>query len=66
MSTWYLDSGCSRHMTGNKALLSNYKEKDGHAVIFGDKNSRKTRGYGSIGNGVVLFSKVAYIEGTTY
>ena len=35
---WILDSGCSRHMTGDRALLSNVVEKDGHVVIFGDNN----------------------------
>ncbi|KAJ9566499.1 hypothetical protein OSB04_002465 [Centaurea solstitialis] len=26
---WYLDSGCSKHMTGRKEILSNYKEEYG-------------------------------------
>ncbi|GKB90670.1 hypothetical protein Tco_0962942 [Tanacetum coccineum] len=30
-----IDSGCSRHMTGNKSYLSNYKEIDGGFVAFG-------------------------------
>ncbi|GJS67049.1 hypothetical protein Tco_0681613 [Tanacetum coccineum] len=30
-----VDSGCSRHMTGNKAYLSNYQEVDGGFVAFG-------------------------------
>ena len=50
-------------MTGNKALLSNYVEKEGPSVIFGDNGSGKTRGYGSAGNGAISFSKVAYVEG---
>ncbi|GJU53870.1 ribonuclease H-like domain-containing protein [Tanacetum coccineum] len=29
------DSGCSRHMTGNKALLTDYKDIDGGFVAFG-------------------------------
>ncbi|KAJ9542460.1 hypothetical protein OSB04_028966 [Centaurea solstitialis] len=32
---WYLDSGCSRHMTGSKSVLSNYREERGPAVTFG-------------------------------
>ncbi|GJR88490.1 retrovirus-related pol polyprotein from transposon TNT 1-94 [Tanacetum coccineum] len=31
----FVDSGCSRHMTGNIAYLSNYKEFDGGRVTFG-------------------------------
>lgn len=50
-------------MTGNKALLANFKENDGPATIFGDNNSGRTRGYGTIGNIVVSFSKVAFVEG---
>ncbi|GJY46120.1 putative ribonuclease H-like domain-containing protein [Tanacetum coccineum] len=34
------DSGCSRHMTGNKALLNDYQDIDGGFVAFG----RSTRG----------------------
>ncbi|KAI3758472.1 hypothetical protein L6452_06035 [Arctium lappa] len=30
------NSGCSRHMTGNKELLSSFKAKSGGAVTFGD------------------------------
>ncbi|GKE98423.1 hypothetical protein Tco_0021774, partial [Tanacetum coccineum] len=30
-----IDSGCSRHMTGNKSHLSDYKEIDGGFVAFG-------------------------------
>ncbi|KAI3771634.1 hypothetical protein L6452_02800 [Arctium lappa] len=32
---WYLDSGCSRHMTGQKDLLTEYKEEKGPSVTFG-------------------------------
>ncbi|GJW39370.1 putative ribonuclease H-like domain-containing protein [Tanacetum coccineum] len=31
----FVDSGCSRHMTGNIAYLSNFKEFDGGHVTFG-------------------------------
>ncbi|GJS60306.1 putative ribonuclease H-like domain-containing protein [Tanacetum coccineum] len=31
----YVDSGCSRHMTGNMSYLSNFKEFDGGYVTFG-------------------------------
>ena len=33
---WYLDSGCSRHMTGDKSLFKTLKEKVGdgsHAQV---------------------------------
>ncbi|GJR12592.1 putative ribonuclease H-like domain-containing protein [Tanacetum coccineum] len=33
----YVDSGCSRHMTGNMSYLSNFKEFDGGYVTFGEE-----------------------------
>ena len=33
---WYLDSGCSHHMTGDKSLFKSLKEKVGDHVTFGD------------------------------
>ena len=38
---WYLDSGCSRHMSGDKSLFSNLEKSDGGYVIFGDKKHSK-------------------------
>ena len=38
---WYLDSGCSRHMSGDKSLFSKVEKFDGGLVTFGDgKKSR--------------------------
>ena len=33
---WYLDSGCSRHMTGNQSLFKFFESKKGGNVTFGD------------------------------
>ncbi|KAJ9541588.1 hypothetical protein OSB04_028094 [Centaurea solstitialis] len=60
---WYLDSGCSRHMTGSKSVLSNYREERGPAVTFGGNGKGQTRGYGTLTNGVTTFKRVAYVEG---
>ncbi|KAJ9542306.1 hypothetical protein OSB04_028812 [Centaurea solstitialis] len=60
---WYLDSGCSRHMTGSKSILSNYREERGPAVTFGGNGKGQTRGYGTLTNGVTTFKRVAYVEG---
>ena len=35
---WYLDNGCSRHMTGDKSLFKTLKEKENGFVTFGDGN----------------------------
>ena len=45
---WYLDSGCSRHMIGNKALFKTlFKGKIG-SVTFGDGNKFVIRGIGTM------------------
>ena len=33
---WYIDSGCSRHMIGDKSLFKSLKEKEDGYVTFGD------------------------------
>nr|GEW50341.1 DUF4219 domain-containing protein/UBN2 domain-containing protein [Tanacetum cinerariifolium] len=38
---WIKDSGCSRHMTGNKDLFSTYKAIDGGNVVFGNNTKSK-------------------------
>ncbi|KAL2532388.1 CCHC-type domain-containing protein [Abeliophyllum distichum] len=49
-SNWFLDSGCSKHMTEDRSLLSNLKRKDGGHVTFGDNAKEKIIGIGNIGN----------------
>ncbi|KAI3443888.1 hypothetical protein Pfo_000553 [Paulownia fortunei] len=42
--TWYFDSGCSRHMTGDKKKLKGYQSVNEGHVIFGDgEKGRKLR-----------------------
>ncbi|GJS28288.1 hypothetical protein Tco_0488908 [Tanacetum coccineum] len=36
---WYMDSGCSRHMTGVKSYLHKYEEQPGSKVVFGDDST---------------------------
>ncbi|XP_057719149.1 uncharacterized protein LOC130933535 [Arachis stenosperma] len=38
---WYMDSGCSRHMTGKSTFFINLDEYDGGFVTFGDNRKRK-------------------------
>nr|GFB87923.1 integrase, catalytic region, zinc finger, CCHC-type, peptidase aspartic, catalytic [Tanacetum cinerariifolium] len=35
---WIIDSGCSKHMTGNRALLTNFVEKFLETVRFGNND----------------------------
>ena len=45
---WYVDSGCSRHMTGNRKLLSNIKECERGDVTFGDNQKGRVIGIGNV------------------
>ena len=50
-------------MTGNKSLLSEFEEKVGPAVSYGDGNLGQTLGYGNIEIGNVIIEKVALVSG---
>ncbi|XP_075521594.1 uncharacterized protein LOC142554801 [Primulina tabacum] len=43
-SIWFLDSGCSRHMTGSKDLLSEVIKYKGPTITFGDNSKGKAVG----------------------
>jgi hypothetical protein len=45
---WYLDSGCSKHMTGNKTLLKEVQMHKGGWITYGDGNQSKVIGKGTI------------------
>src|ERR1044072_9414438 len=47
--SWYLDSGCSRHMTGEKHLFQELELKAGGVVGFGGNQKDKIIGSGTIG-----------------
>ncbi|KAJ9556923.1 hypothetical protein OSB04_011537 [Centaurea solstitialis] len=48
VSTWVVDSGCSRHMTGTLKLLSSYIKQEGSSVAFGGNQKGKTRSHKNI------------------
>ncbi|GKA43686.1 retrovirus-related pol polyprotein from transposon TNT 1-94 [Tanacetum coccineum] len=60
---WYLDSGCSRHMTGVKQYLHIYSKESGPKVVFGDNSSGDIEGYGSVNCNGITFTRVAYVNG---
>ena len=45
---WYLDSGCSRHMIGNKTLFKTLFEGKIGTVTFGDGRKSMIRGIGTV------------------
>ena len=44
----YLDSGCSRHMIGDKYLFKTLKEKEDGFVTFGDGSHSQVLGKGTV------------------
>ncbi|KAI3737799.1 hypothetical protein L2E82_27811 [Cichorium intybus] len=63
-SKWYMDSGCSRHMTGRKEYLRDYRNLDDAGnVRFGNNETCPIRGYGKITNGQFTVNRVAFVEG---
>ncbi|XP_021728393.1 uncharacterized protein LOC110695472 [Chenopodium quinoa] len=46
---WYLDSGCSKHMTGDKSKFLSLKDYPGGTVTFGDNKKGEIIGKGKIG-----------------
>ncbi|KAK1424178.1 hypothetical protein QVD17_19498 [Tagetes erecta] len=60
INSWFVDSGCSRHMTGNHVLLQDFKLKNGTHVAFGGDAGGKITGEGTVSNGVISFDKVNY------
>ncbi|GKC96006.1 integrase, catalytic region, zinc finger, CCHC-type containing protein [Tanacetum coccineum] len=60
---WYLDSGCSKHMTGNRSKLKNFVEKFIGIVRFGNDHFGAIMGYGYYVIGDSVISRVYYVEG---
>ncbi|KAJ9550150.1 hypothetical protein OSB04_014195 [Centaurea solstitialis] len=60
---WYLDSGCSKHMTGRKEILHNFKPKFCGSVQFGNEQYAPIVGYGDVIQDKVTIKKVSLVEG---
>nr|GEZ57135.1 retrovirus-related Pol polyprotein from transposon TNT 1-94 [Tanacetum cinerariifolium] len=60
---WYLDSGCSKHMTGDRSWLLNFVKKFIETVRFGNGHFGVIMGYGDYVVGESIISRVYYVEG---
>ncbi|GJU39043.1 integrase, catalytic region, zinc finger, CCHC-type containing protein [Tanacetum coccineum] len=60
---WVVDSGCSKHMTGDRSLLRNFVEKFMGTVRFGNDNFAAITGYGDYIHGNITIFHVYYVEG---
>ncbi|GJU09933.1 putative ribonuclease H-like domain-containing protein [Tanacetum coccineum] len=56
-----IDSGCSRHMTGNKAYLADFQDFNGGPVAFGGSKGYIT-GKGKIKTGKLDFEDVSFVK----
>ncbi|GJV57324.1 retrovirus-related pol polyprotein from transposon TNT 1-94 [Tanacetum coccineum] len=63
---WIKDSGCSKHMTGNRKLFSSYKAYNGGNVIFGSNLRGKIIGKGTISQDSLIIENVEHVDNLTY
>ncbi|GJV63183.1 putative ribonuclease H-like domain-containing protein [Tanacetum coccineum] len=61
-----VDSGCTKHMTGNLKLLCNFVEKFLGTVHFGNDQFALILGYGDLNQGNVTIKWVYYVEGLNH
>nr|GEW86976.1 hypothetical protein [Tanacetum cinerariifolium] len=60
---WCVDSGCSKHMTGNLKLLVNFVWKFMGTVCFGNDHVAAILGFGDLQWGNILITRVYFVEG---
>nr|GEZ91812.1 integrase, catalytic region, zinc finger, CCHC-type, peptidase aspartic, catalytic [Tanacetum cinerariifolium] len=58
-----VNSGCSKHMTGNLKLLTNFVDKFLGTVKFGNDQIEPILGYGDLVQGTVTIKRVYYVKG---
>nr|GEY04281.1 hypothetical protein [Tanacetum cinerariifolium] len=60
---WYLDSGCSKHMTGDRSQLTKFVDKFLVTVKFGNDHVAKIMSYSDYQIGSVTISRVYFVDG---
>nr|GFC28648.1 integrase, catalytic region, zinc finger, CCHC-type, peptidase aspartic, catalytic [Tanacetum cinerariifolium] len=61
-----VDSGYSKHMTGNLKLLINFVEKFLGTVKFGNDQIVPILGYGDLVQGAITIKRIYYVEGLNH
>nr|GEV91310.1 hypothetical protein [Tanacetum cinerariifolium] len=61
-----VDSGCSKHMTGNLKLLTNFVEKFLGTMKFGNDQIASILGYGDLVQETFTIKRVYYVEGLNH
>nr|GEW56529.1 hypothetical protein [Tanacetum cinerariifolium] len=59
---WIIDSGCSKHMTGNRALLTNFVEIFLRTVCFGNNDFAVIASYGNVGLEVAFRKSTCFVR----
>ncbi|GJY23388.1 retrovirus-related pol polyprotein from transposon TNT 1-94 [Tanacetum coccineum] len=61
-----VDSGCSKHMTKNLKISTNFVEKFLGTVKFGNDQIAPILGYGDLVQGTITIKRVYYVEGLNH
>nr|GFB12959.1 integrase, catalytic region, zinc finger, CCHC-type, peptidase aspartic, catalytic [Tanacetum cinerariifolium] len=61
-----VESGCTKHMTGNLKLLCNFVKKFLGAVRFGNDQFAPILGYGDLVQGNITINRVYYVKGLNH
>ncbi|VFQ67153.1 unnamed protein product [Cuscuta campestris] len=63
-TSWYLDSGCSKHMTGDASKFRSLEYFKGGNVVFGNNNKGRIIGSGTVGrDNATTVENVLLVEG---
>ena len=61
-----MDSGCTKHMTGNRRLFTSYTAYNGNQVIFGSNLNGKIVGKGNVLHDSIEISNVEHVRGLSF
>ncbi|GJV49853.1 retrovirus-related pol polyprotein from transposon TNT 1-94 [Tanacetum coccineum] len=63
---WIMNSGCTKHMNGNRRLFTSYKAYDGGHVVFGSNLKGKVVGGGNITHDSITITNVEHVSGLDF
>ena len=61
-----MDSGCTKHMTGNRRFFTSYMAYDGNQVIFWSKLNGKIVGKGNVLHDSIEITNVEHVRGLSF
>nr|GEW43875.1 retrovirus-related Pol polyprotein from transposon TNT 1-94 [Tanacetum cinerariifolium] len=61
-----VDSGCTKHVTGNRRLFTSYKTYDGGHVVFRSNLKGKVIGEGNISHDSITITNVEHVSGLAF